>query len=410
MGSLLADFRRFARERGMDGSCFLVGGSVRAILAGTKDPRDVDIAMRGNALKAARAFAAEAGGTFVLLDERFGMARVVRGEGHLDLARLRGRTIEEDLSGRDITINAMAFPLFSSRRLIDPLGGARDLMKGVVRIISEENLAQDPLRILRCYRFSAAGGFRLEKGTAASLKRLAPLLRKPAPERITEEFKKILAGQGALRTIERMFGDGVLRIIMPGFRSENLSALKALRRVCGRLRFPSGGFKGYAADRAALELAVLAAGTGGRAAGRLVLSRREKGFMERLDLFRGRLGRLFKSGAGRAALTAVLRDAGDEIHAHLLFACAFFSAGGEEEGERFVEFSRSLVSLYMKTVRPRLATMPIGGEDLKKEFGLSPSPLFRTVLDGVRMRWLLGEVRDRREALAEAARIIARQA
>ena len=401
MGSLLADFRRFARERRLEASCFLVGGSVRAILSGAKEPKDIDIAMRGNAIRAARGFAAQAGGTFVPLDERFGMARVVRADGRLDLARLRGRTIGEDLLKRDITINAMAFPL-SSRRLIDPLGGAKDLMDGIVRIVSEGNLIDDPLRILRCYRFSAAGGFRLEVATAASLKRLTSLLTRPAPERITEEVKKILASQGAARTLERMMKDGALRTILPGLRAKNLLALKAMKRVCGRLRFPRRS-RLQPEERAAIELAVLVSGKGG---GRLVLSRRERRLLERLDFSRGRLSRLFRRGAGRAALTGMLADAGDEISAHLLYTCAFFAAEGEEEGERFLEFSRGLLSLYVKTVRPRLQAMPVNGDDLKKEFYLLPSPLFKTVLEGVRAKWLLGQVRDRREALSAAKKII----
>ncbi|MDA8387248.1 MAG: hypothetical protein M0Z58_01125, partial [Nitrospiraceae bacterium] len=371
MGSLLADFRRFARKRGMNGSSFLVGGSVRAILAGTKNPKDIDIALRGNALKAARGFAAEAGATFVLLDERFGMARVVRGNEHLDIARLRGRNIEEDLLQRDITINAMALPLFS-RRLIDPLGGARDLMKGTVRIISEENLVRDPLRILRCYRFSAAGGFRIEKETALVLKRLAPLLKKPAPERITEELKKILACQGAARALERMLRDGILKVIMPGFRSENLRALRAMRRAglrpatilpAGRAPGWAKGLKGPGPEvRFPLELAVLSAGAAGRATAGLVLSKKERELVGRLHAFRRRLGRLFKREAASlkkgalkkgAAVTGLLRDAQDEIYIHLLFTYAFFTAESEEAGGRFAEFSRALLTMYLNVVRPR---------------------------------------------------------
>ncbi|MDA8172699.1 MAG: hypothetical protein M0Z48_12825 [Nitrospiraceae bacterium] len=429
MGRLLADFRRFARDRGINGSCFLVGGSVRAILAGEKSPKDADIALKGNALKAARGFAEEAGATFVLLDERFGMARVVRGDEHLDISRFRGKGIEEDLSKRDITINAMAFPL-TSRRLIDPLGGARDLMRGIVRVISEDNLAQDPLRILRCYRFSAAAGFRIERNSAAALKRLAPLLRKPAPERITEEFQKILSSQGAGRVLERMLKDGVLRVIMPGFRGANLIALKTLRRAWARptpLAPPGMGRKWaikkfhYSPEAFfPIELAVLASGTSGRAMGRFVLSKRQRQLIERLYHLRPRLKRLcklrrlYKSGglqekyAGRAAATRLLRDAGDEIYAHLLFSCAFSIAEDEEEGEGFLEFSRSLLALYIKEVRPRLAKKQISGEDLKKEFNLEPSPFFKAVLDRVQMKWLLGEVKDRQGALLAAKKIIDR--
>ena len=406
MSGLLADFRRFVRERGMNGSCFIVGGTVRDILAGAAKPKDIDIAMKGRAVRAARSFAAQAGGTFVLLDERFGTARVVRGDEHMDISRMRGAAIEEDLASRDITINAMAFPL-SSRRLIDPFGGSEDLMKGLVRIVSGENLVQDPLRILRCYRFAATHGFRIEKGSAAVLEKLAPLLKGPAAERITDELRKILAAQGAGRVLERMLRDGALREVLPGFRSANLAAFRALEGQRARF-FPFHEKLGRAAVemRFPLALAVLAAGSGGRALQRLVLSNREKTFMERLSAYRERFRGFFSKGARGAAFAAVFRDLGDETYAHLIFSYVFLKARDEQAGQEFLEFSKAVLSHYIKVVKPRLGRRPITGEDLKTEFSLKPSPLFKQVLDAVEIRWLKGEVNSRQQALDAARKII----
>ncbi len=402
----MTDFRKFVRERGMNGFCFIVGGTVRDILAGAAKPKDIDIAMKGRAVRAARSFAQQAGGTFVLLDERFGTARVVRGDEHIDISRMRGAAIEEDLASRDITINAMAFPL-SSRRLIDPFGGSEDLMKGVVRIVSEENLVHDPLRILRCYRFAAAYGFRIEKESASILEKLASLLKAPAAERITDELRKILAARGAGRVLERMFRDGALREVLPGFRRANLPAFRALEGKRARF-FPFHEKLGHAAREMSfpLALAVLAAGSGGRATQRLVLSNKEKAFMERLSAYRARFRGLFSRGARGAALAAVFRDLEDETYAHLLFSYAFFRAGDEQAGHEFLEFSKAALSHYIKAVRPRLGRRPITGEDLKTELGLKPSPLFKEVLEDVELRWLKGEINSRRQALDAARKMV----
>ena len=406
MNGLLTDFRRFVRERGMNGSCFIVGGTVRDILAGIRKPKDIDIVMKGRAVRAAQSFAGRAGGTFVLLDARFGTARVVRGDEHMDISRMRGATIGEDLASRDLTINAMAFPL-SSRRLIDPFGGSEDLMKGLLRIVSEENLVQDPLRILRCYRFSATHGFRIDRNSAAVLRKLARLLAVPAPERTTAELKKILAGPGAGRVLDRMFRDGALRVILPGFRSANLNAFRALEGQRARF-FPFHEKLGYAAQALGfpLGLAVLVAGTGGRAAERLVLSNKEKAFLERAFAYRGKFKRFFSRGSGYAAFTGVFRDLGDEIYAHLLFSYALLKAEDESEGERFLEFSKAVLSGYIGKVRPRLGRRPISGEDLKKELGLTPSPMFRQVLDAVEIKWLKGEINNRQQALLAAKKLV----
>src|SRR5208283_675363 len=95
-------------------------------------------------------------GTYVLLDEQERTARVVAGPDTLDLAEFRGPTLDDDLRGRDFTINAMALDLSAlmaeeALELIDPLGGLTDLAAGRVRMVAADNLAYDPLRLLRAY-------------------------------------------------------------------------------------------------------------------------------------------------------------------------------------------------------------------------------------------------------------------
>jgi tRNA nucleotidyltransferase (CCA-adding enzyme) len=145
MEKLIDSFRKFAMAEGsLLHRSFMVGGSVRDILLTGQKPKDVDIAIAGDAIKTARRFAgALPGASFVLLDRRFGAARVVRGGEHIDFARIRGRGIEEDLGKRDLTMNAMAVAMDRGvgmrpgRRLIDPFGGSGDLSKRVIRIVAE---------------------------------------------------------------------------------------------------------------------------------------------------------------------------------------------------------------------------------------------------------------------------------
>ena len=128
--------------------------------------------------------------------------------------------------------------------------------------------------------------------------------------------------------------------------------------------------------------------------------------MERAFARRAGIKKNFIKRAGCIALTGMFRDLGDEIYAHLLFSYALLKAEDESEGERFLEFSKAVLSGYIGKVRPRLGRRPISGEDLKKELGLTPSPMFRQVLDAVEIKWLKGEINNRQQALLAAKKLV----
>jgi len=115
------------------------------------------------------------------------------GVGHKDFKvefdhRLK---VEDDLARRDFTINAMAFDL-SIGKLIDPLGGKKDIRKGLVRITYSNSFLDDPLRMLRGVQFAARFEFELEKKTFKSICDNAELIKTVSPERIQLELNKLL--------------------------------------------------------------------------------------------------------------------------------------------------------------------------------------------------------------------------
>jgi putative nucleotidyltransferase with HDIG domain len=100
-------------------------------------------------------------------------------------------TVEEDLSRRDFTINAMAEDL-STKKLVDPLGGKKDIKKRLIRITNPNSFKDDPLRMLRAVQFAARFDFDLEEGTFESLCENVNLITFVSPERIQEELNKLL--------------------------------------------------------------------------------------------------------------------------------------------------------------------------------------------------------------------------
>jgi tRNA nucleotidyltransferase (CCA-adding enzyme) len=158
---------------------YLVGGAVRDLLRG-EDPKDVDIAVEGDARSAARAVA-ERLGSDAREYERFGTATVETAEGTYNFAGTRQESYDspgelprvspaplaDDLRRRDFSINAMALGLSGDDlgHLYDPCGGLADLEAGVVRVLHERSFLDDPTRLLRAVRYAARLGFGLDPET-----------------------------------------------------------------------------------------------------------------------------------------------------------------------------------------------------------------------------------------------------
>jgi hypothetical protein len=167
---------------------YVVGGAVRDELLG-RPVLDVDVACR-EPERAARALRRSLGGAVFLLSERHGAWRVARDGGRtVDFTLLRDG-IDDDLGGRDFTVNAIAVPVGGGEP-IDPFGGRRDLERRILRAVSDRVFRDDPLRLLRAVRLSCELGLRLDEQTEALVRRDAGLAAEPAGERIVAEIERL---------------------------------------------------------------------------------------------------------------------------------------------------------------------------------------------------------------------------
>ena len=124
--------------------------------------------------------------------------------------------LREDLDRRDFTINAMA--LDYNGKLFDYHNGDIDLSSKIIRTVNDPNerFYEDALRMLRAFRFSSKLGFEIENNTLNAIKRNAELIKFVSIERIVNEFKKLLAGKGNLRSLELLI-DSKLNSYIPFF-------------------------------------------------------------------------------------------------------------------------------------------------------------------------------------------------
>jgi poly(A) polymerase len=197
---------------------YLTGGSVRALFTSEKIT-DLDLTVKENVVDLVLFAQKFLNYHFVPLSPEWGIYRLAKGKNTIDFTSFRGETIEEDLKKRDFTFNAMGLPvkaLFENRVLIlDPLSGYKDLREGVIRAISEENIIEDPLRILRGYRFFAYGFGKIEEKTRNFFRIHKQKINRCAKERILQELLYILISNKTFETFKLMDEDNLLTEIFP---------------------------------------------------------------------------------------------------------------------------------------------------------------------------------------------------
>jgi len=216
---------------------YLVGGCVRDILM-NREPKDWDITTNAKPEEIQKLFPNN------IYENKFGTVAVKTDSDDEQLKiieittfRLEGKytdkrhpdevkfakTVEEDLSRRDFTINAIALKPNTQNlkpELVDPYNGQEDIKNKLIRSVGEpeKRFNEDALRLMRAIRFSVQLGWEIEKKTFAALKKEAGFIEMIAKERIRDEFIKIIMSSLAKKGIELLEETGLLKFIVPELR------------------------------------------------------------------------------------------------------------------------------------------------------------------------------------------------
>jgi len=204
---------------------YIVGGCLRDMMLGLT-PKDYDIATNARPSEVLALFA---GYKTITAGIKHGTVGVVTGGTVTEITTFRSDgeyadhrhpvsveysdRIEDDLSRRDFTVNAMAYS--PKRGIVDPFGGAEDLKNGILRTVGDPaaRFSEDALRILRGVRFASVYGLEPEPATARAMLECACLLSAVAVERISAELFGALAGPYAEKYLHRF--KGVLAVVLP---------------------------------------------------------------------------------------------------------------------------------------------------------------------------------------------------
>jgi len=214
---------RMLRDAGHE--AYFAGGCVRDLVMGVP-PHDYDVTTSARPEEVMMLFRKT-----VPVGAAFGVVLVILGGREYEVATFRtegaysdGRhpdavayaTAEEDVTRRDFTINGLLYDPVAGK-VIDHVGGRRDIERGIVRTIgdADERFAEDQLRLIRAVRFAARLDFAIEPATLEALTRLAPTVTTVSWERIRDELVKMLVGPNRGRALRLLHETGLLAAVVP---------------------------------------------------------------------------------------------------------------------------------------------------------------------------------------------------
>ncbi|MGO9063052.1 MAG: CCA tRNA nucleotidyltransferase [Candidatus Binataceae bacterium] len=407
---------------------YLAGGCVRDRILGVK-AKDFDIATDARPEVVQGLFA-----NTIPIGAKFGVVVVVIEGDAFEVATFRadapyldGRrpsavhfgTLEADAMRRDFTIGGMYYDPFADR-VIDLVGGRRDLRAGIIRAIGNprERFAEDRLRMLRAIRFAARLNFTIEPATMDAIRRAAPAITEVSAERIGDELVMIMTEGNAASGMELLRHSGLIRTLLPEVEAligceqpanyhpegdvyrHTMLALSMLeygctetlafgvlfhdiaKPPCREVKGDKTTFYGHTERGAEMATGILQ---------RLKRSRFVQTRVAYLVHYHLRLG-----DAPKMRPSTLKRMLVEEGFAELL-SLARVDALASNSYLGFYHFCRNAMNAHApEQLRPpRL----IGGNDLIA-MGFSPGPAFKAILKEVEDLQLDGELKDRDQALA----------
>jgi tRNA nucleotidyltransferase (CCA-adding enzyme) len=418
---------------GQGDTLYLVGGFVRDLLltmlfandsaAKAKvSPRfDLDLVVEGDAITLVRHLQQRNGGR-VRSHSRFGTAKWILGRPipfsagphsvnltSLDFVTARTEfyrhpsalpeveqsSIRQDLHRRDFTINTLALSLTPDHfgELLDFYGGQNDLEARLIRVLHSLSFVEDPTRMLRAARLIARLDFDLETRTAELLENALDLLDRVSGERIFNELELIFKERIPERALQQLNELGVLAAIHPGLMVDAwlVEQVKILRS--GLDDTPWRAVTPAPAHYLGLLAFSLAGDELEALLERLNLRQQQRVVLRQLYAIKRNAAEI--AAASKASDLYHLLEA-TSADARLL---AWLALDNERAREQLVYYQTQLKNI----------SCLIDGDYLKREMGLSPGPIFKTIIDALREARLDGLVSTLDDERALVERIVANQ-
>jgi len=341
-----------------------------------------------------------------------------------------GKTLLEDLSRRDFTMNAIAF---DGTMLVDPYDGQKDIAEKVIRTVGtpSDRFREDALRMLRAVRFAARFGFAIDEQSAIAIREHASLIKKISAERIRDEFLKIIASPHAADAVLVLKNIGLLHYILPELEEAFATPQKSPKRhhIYDVGTHSVMAMKFCPSTDPIVRLATLIHDLGKPPTFRkdetgvitfynheVVGSRIAKQVGSRLRLSRKQAELLYTlvrwhqfsvdERQTDSALRRFIRRVGKDNLEHMLALRIGDRLGGgaTETSWRLELYKKRLEEVQRQPFT--VADLQVNGHDVMKIFGIAPGPLIGKVLDALFAEVENGTLANEREALLAKMEIL----
>jgi len=439
---------------------YVVGGFARDLLMGVEQKKDIDFVVVGSGLEFAKKLDEhlKQEGSLVefpdfdtaryILDDNgqqlvieFAGARSEKYDAKSRKPKVEATTLEEDLSRRDFTVNAMAIAvedLLSSlkatalkKKIIDPWQGQVDLKDKILRtpLDPDATFSDDPLRILRAVRFATQLGFAIEPRTLKAIYKNRERLKIISAERIQEELLRLLACPQPSTGLALLFQTHVLDLVLPevakldgveeiyGHQHKNNlvhtfkvvdniaeRSDKVLLRLAGLLHdigkhstknFITGtGWTFYQHEHVGRKLA-------GQIGRRLRLSKEQISYLTKLVRWHQQPISLMDEGITDSAVRRLIVNLGEELEDLLILGVSDITTGNpyklKKRQENYIRLRQRIAEVLEKD-KLRAFQSPVRGEEIMKLAGLKAGPTVGKIKKAIEEAILDGKIPNEHEA------------
>lgn len=362
--------------------CYIVGGYMRDYFNGKENAHDWDLMCTDDSKALATEIADSKQGTLVVLDDARGIYRVVMPDKitSFDIAQALEDDVYLDSRRRDLTINSIFYNL-NTHEVYDPFDGVSDVKNKIIRTSTLDNMKNDPLRMLRVYRFAAKTGFDIDKELSTYCKKNFALIQRIAPERINSELMNIFAAKNCESALSAMLQDGALTFLLPSLAGNESSIGNVIQNL-GQI--PS--------DKPTLKLASL-----------LVCSTApSKEIIQQLkDL------KFTKKQVGYIQKLLENKITTDNVNSQRSFAEIIKNLGNDTEDAIMIAKTHfqddrldSLQQHFLKTKElfPDFKSL-LTGKEVAKKLGVSPSKQTSDMSNEILLQQLMGNIKTKEDAI-----------